>query len=165
MKRSPPIASAVVGTILFTIASAAMVPTIVHAIRLKLDGVVTEAQVTKIDTRFVSRRSFNSPYLVQYRFRPPGAETSYSHDELMISGSPMAEVTKPVWDRAKETGKIEVIYCRHDPAVNLPYPPFALNGILCSSIAAGAGVLLALACGLSLIRGIAARRKGLLPTD
>ena len=151
--------SAVLGAVVFSVAAAAFLPTIIHAITLKFDGEVTTAQVTDTELRTVVTRSINSPYLVQYRFQAPGSEFWHTHHEAMIVGKPMAEVSADIWDRAKQTGKIQVIYSRHDPDINLPFPPPALSGILCSSIAAGFCAILALLYIVVLIGRIISRRK------
>lgn len=158
-RKPPSIAAAVLGVVLFLGAAAASLPTIIRAITLKFDGAVTQAMVTDTELRTVSTRSINSPYLVQYRFQASDSESWHTDHEAMIVGKPMAEVSADVWNRAKQTGRIQVIYSRHDPDINLPYPLFALSGILCPSIAGGFCLILALLNVLVLIGRIMYRRK------
>jgi hypothetical protein len=139
------------------------IPTIVRALLLKFDGEVATAQVIETDFMPRTKGSINSPYSIQYHFQLPGSRRWYRHQEAMLIGEPAAKVTKKVWDEAKRSGTIRIVYWRHDPTVNLPQDQYALNGILCPSIAASISGILAIAYGRSLVRSFFSGRSATPP--
>ncbi len=153
MKRQQSASWTFLGMILFSVATVGFADLIVRAMLLKFDGATVLAQVLETTESLGSSRSINSPYAVQYHFQLPGSNRWYRHQELMLVGDPAAEVTKDTWDEAKRTGLIRVMYWRHNPNVNLPADPYALNGILCPSIAGTICALLA----FSYVRSFAKR--------
>jgi hypothetical protein len=159
MKRKQPAISAVLGMVLFSAAFAGFAYLIVRAAVLKFDGAAVSARVIETTESPRGMRSINSNYAVQYQFQLPGSNRWYMHQELMLTGRPVAEVTKSTWVEAKRTGLIRVIYWRHDPNVNLPAEPYALNGILCPSIGGIICALLAVSCGHTLAKRIRSKHE------
>lgn len=138
--------------LIFLVVFAGFVSIVATAVELKYDSATVWAQVIETPYLIQTKRSINSPYAVQYHFQLPGSKRWYRHWELMLRGEPVASVTKQTWEKAKQTGMIKVLYWRHDPNVNLPADPYALNGIVCPGIAGTFCGLMALACGVSFIK-------------
>jgi hypothetical protein len=123
-------------TALFTAITAGFLTLIWQATVLRLDGVTTTAEVVETFERHRGRRSAGSSYRVRYRFRADGSDRWYGYDRVMLKGEPAAPVTRPVWEQARATGRIQVVYRRSDPTLNRPADAAPLDGILCPSLAA-----------------------------
>lgn len=157
---------ALFGLALFTFVTIGFLCIIAQALILKYDGAVAVAKVTKTDySSYVAHNSktVNSPYSVQYRFQVPGSGRWYDHYEPMLTGKPVASVTKDTWLAAKKTGTIRVVYARFAPSINLPETAYPTDGIVCPAIAGTFSAGLAFACLWSFWQAIRGK-KGKTPS-
>jgi hypothetical protein len=93
---------------------------VVRNLLLERYGRRIDAQVTEAREVRRGRRSWNSKYVVKYRFRCPGDERWYTHTDLITHGPCHVGLRKPQWKAARGSGHLEVMYVPRFPSINRP---------------------------------------------
>lgn len=87
--------------------------------RLQRERAIVDAEV--VEARISHGMHFEKHHDVRYRFQVPGRSNWFTREERGTGRIDLWSSLDPAeWERARSTGRLQVVYVPNDPGVNLP---------------------------------------------